>query len=691
MPNDMTGLEQNKGKIIVDARGTVKQIMPPELEVKKETPEVKSAGQNLVEKAATAIAGGLVAEGLDAIQDAAERARVGREVHGRDKEYENDPFKSLTYGELRVVLSTGSYGGKTLNLGELGAARNSRRLRYREAAGYGVMTGVGGILRSRLVDSEWTDYPAKIAEAAKVAEEEAMGKNEYRHNPRIQGVVSDAVSRTELLVRLDGYRGLTDLNNPKNVERLRQLKIADINKEIRALEARIANEVLWDPEGGKYAGLVNQETPRQREERLEKEKVDEQRRHEQALAEARVREARAKADAEAAAKAPKGAEKLFDMQGTVTSRYETLEAEHLPFFKNDQVGGLKLPGNVSIPDSFGPVTINPLFELNLWMNGEEKAEGYLKRYVSTLPEGEQRHALEGFFSLISLYRTITESHLRPSVLGNKEASPLNSINLRRIASLGVSCQSFTIALEAYLKPYEKRPTRTRGLNEKDGDYDQEPIVDPDIIEGASGKGMAELSKLAASLVFVNPWGTFSSKMLVEHYPELFTSGVVKSVLEKVKIKDILGPDGKSITAKQDWESGISFKDILKKIADSVTTDPVAPTRLWGILNAVYDFTKTTRESLAADNLNLENISGILSNVAKNVINLRDTLEAVPRELISQLLSPFKLNDLYRSSRPEAQMFAHETGARLWLFPILQLTRNDPKILKEAARKRKSLP
>jgi len=256
-----------------------------------EEPAHQDAGSsNIPEKvvtaAAGAIGGALLERAFDAIEDAFERKRVSEDVHARDKQYENDFFKDLSYGQLRRVLRTGSNEGKKLSAEEMVSARLSQRSRLREAESYGVMTGAEGILKQRLIEADWKDYPAKIAEAAKAAEEEASGMLQYRHNPRIKGIVSDVVSDTELTTRRDGYKQMADLNDPANLEAAKRLKITDLSAEIQGLEEEIATKVQWDPINN-YAAYVNQETPRQREERLNWEEKERQRQHEVELEKAR--------------------------------------------------------------------------------------------------------------------------------------------------------------------------------------------------------------------------------------------------------------------------------------------------------------------------------------------------------------------------------------------------------------------
>lgn len=252
-------------------------------------PEVpKGATQEVIEKVATAGMGALIAEAIDFIQDKAEKTRVDHEIHRWDKEYDNDPFKDYSYGDLRAILATGEREGKKLSDDELVQARASRRLRVKEAERYGVMSRAEGILKERMIEADWRDYPSKITNAANSAEIEAAGVNEYRHNPRIRGVVRDAVAATEYLARADGYRQISDLNDPDNIKTWTdKLHTPDAEAEIRKTEEEIRQRVSWDPFPNSYAGYVNQETPRQREEKLALGAAERQRQHELELAQAR--------------------------------------------------------------------------------------------------------------------------------------------------------------------------------------------------------------------------------------------------------------------------------------------------------------------------------------------------------------------------------------------------------------------
>ena len=284
MSTDTMGNE-NEGNLIIDASGTTKKVSLVE-----PTPQgEKRITRTLVDEAvvAGALGGGLMAEIADAIQDEAKRRQVLRQVEGQSGRYKDDKFADLAYGELRTVLTTGRLKRETLSPEEMGAVRESRRLRYEEAAAYGVMTNVDGILKEELTAADWTDYPARIAVAARRAETDAIGVLAYAHNSRIRGVVSDAVGATELLVRRDGLEQLADLTVPKNQQKLRELKITDVRTEVAVTQKKIDEEVLWDPIRN-YAALVDLETPRQKEEKIAKDEAEKQRRHELELAQAQA-------------------------------------------------------------------------------------------------------------------------------------------------------------------------------------------------------------------------------------------------------------------------------------------------------------------------------------------------------------------------------------------------------------------
>ncbi len=276
MPDGTMSSPENSGQkpqLIINARGTIKDVSIPVPEAPVLPPvvagAVEKAGDKAVTAAAAAIGGGLITQLIDhtveAIEDKDSMERVKSEIHSHDEDYKDDKYRDLTYGELRARLTTSKDNTEKIGL------RASERIRLREAASYGVLVDADNELSERLVEADKSDYPAKIAAAAKKAEQRAKESFLYRYNPRIEGVVSSAVGETTVLVKNDLVGNLSD---------------------------RTRRVVLWDP-GLEYATLVNSETAQQKSERLALEKEERDRAHERGMQQQQLDTARELADRQA--------------------------------------------------------------------------------------------------------------------------------------------------------------------------------------------------------------------------------------------------------------------------------------------------------------------------------------------------------------------------------------------------------
>jgi len=576
-----------EGQLIIDARGTVKDVTPSKPKVEEKIADT------LVEKAvvagAGALGGGLIAEITDAIQNEAKRKQVLRQVERQSDRYKDDKFADLAYGELRTVLTTGSSE-------EIEAARESRRLRYEEAAAYGVMTNVEGILTEELTVADWTDYPARVAVAARRAETDAIGVLAYAHNSRIRGVVSDVVGATESLVRRDGLEQIKDLTNPKNVAKLQKLNIADVNTEIVETKKKIDKEVLWNPVRN-YAALVNLETPRQKEEKTAKDETERQRRHELELE---------KAKAEAAARGQAGSGGM-DRLAPPDLRSAPEIYHDDSFFSADTLVALGIPATFYRQEGFGPYTwVDVVGLLNTYATTgvlmDESDMRALNKALA-LAESETPNLIgKGLLNLLKLRRKQDGTiDVYAGVENNKNSSILNEteFSFKFSAKMISKCPNMLATVLVCFEIVDGEDGSSLAVRMRDK-YDivfanskeeNQPEVDRQM--GEMKKELArelsiDLGSVECVMAYVLAWGGQTANwrwgQMRERYKEIGKQevGYLRSFVERIKV------DNESLGNVLRVAGGDAFLRVVQKVPDGALLE------YWNNLGSFRSFLETGR-------------------------------------------------------------------------------------------------
>ncbi len=191
----------------------------------------------------------------------------GRETEGED-------ISTYSYKKIREALDSRKLRGKELTEDKKDELSMARRERYKEAEQLGVFDGARKALVETLIESEWkqSDYITKIDGLAQRLEDQARMVRGYRGNPKLEGVVGDAVRATHLLARFDGLIHASDNAIAKGLK---------VDREtLDQLANQIRDEVLWNPEIPKsgYKAYIDQLTPAQAEKKREEQSKTEERR-----------------------------------------------------------------------------------------------------------------------------------------------------------------------------------------------------------------------------------------------------------------------------------------------------------------------------------------------------------------------------------------------------------------------------
>lgn len=290
-----------EGKLIIDAQGTTKNVSPVEPKSQPIAPAQEAGASTLIEKAVVAGVGVLGSEVVDFLQKKLDA-----------KEADGDDISKFSYKEIREALDSGKLGRKELAGDEKDELSIARRERYEEAEKLGLFDGARKALVETLVESEWnqSDYITRIDGLAQKLEGQAQMVRGYRGNPKLEGVVADAIGATHLLARFDG------LIHASNNAIAKGLKVD--RETLDELANQIRSEVLWNPKipKGGYKAYIDQLTPTQVEAKRKEQKEAEDRRRQ---------DDKDKQRADAEKQAGNQRQQLLEATNTQTQKLKALE------------------------------------------------------------------------------------------------------------------------------------------------------------------------------------------------------------------------------------------------------------------------------------------------------------------------------------------------------------------------------